>query len=112
MAARAAPHVRRRRAPRPAALTSGHMPDLQDRAVGLLQQLIRHRTVNPPGDERALQEELAVLFRAAGFEVHLHGRTPERPNLVARLRGVPDGPVLGLLAHVDTVLADPAEWRR
>jgi acetylornithine deacetylase/succinyl-diaminopimelate desuccinylase-like protein len=86
--------------------------DLEGRAVALLQQLIRHKTVNPPGDERALQEELAVPFRAAGFEVSLLGRTPERPNLVARLRGAADGPVLGLLSHVDTVLADPSEWAR
>lgn len=85
---------------------------LEDRAVGLLQQLIRHRTVNPPGNERALQEELAAEFQQAGFEVSLLGRAPERPNLVARLRGAADGPVLGLLSHVDTVLADPAEWQR
>jgi acetylornithine deacetylase/succinyl-diaminopimelate desuccinylase-like protein len=85
---------------------------LEERAVGLLQQLIRHRTVNPPGDERALQEELAQQLQAAGFEVQLLGRTPERPNLVARLRGAADGPVLGLLSHVDTVLANPAEWQR
>jgi acetylornithine deacetylase/succinyl-diaminopimelate desuccinylase-like protein len=85
---------------------------LEERAVELLRQLIRHRTVNPPGDERVLQEELAVLFRDAGFEVELRGVTPERPNLVARLRGAADGPVLGLLSHVDTVLADPAEWQR
>ena len=85
---------------------------LEDRAVGLLQQLIRHRTVNPPGDERALQEELAAEFERAGFEVTLKGRTPERPNLVARLRGQADGPVLGLLSHVDTVLANPEEWSR
>src|SRR3954449_6768061 len=85
---------------------------LEARAVELLQRLIRHRTVNPPGDERALQEELAAILRDAGFEVELRGRTPERPNLVARLRGAADGPVLGLLSHVDTVLADPAEWQR
>lgn len=85
---------------------------LEERAVGLLQQLIRHRTVNPPGDERVLQEELAGMLTAAGFEVDLLGATPERPNLVARLRGAADGPVLGLLSHVDTVLADPAEWQR
>jgi acetylornithine deacetylase/succinyl-diaminopimelate desuccinylase-like protein len=85
---------------------------LEERAVALLQQLLRHRTVNPPGDERVLQEELAAELREAGFEVDLIGRTPERPNLVARLRGLADGPVLGLLSHVDTVLADPAEWQR
>ena len=84
---------------------------LEERAVELLQQLIRHRTVNPPGDERVLQEELAGRLRDAGFAVDLRGRTPQRPNLVARLRGRADGPVLGLLSHVDTVLADPAEWQ-
>jgi acetylornithine deacetylase/succinyl-diaminopimelate desuccinylase-like protein len=85
---------------------------LEDHAVALLQRLIRHRTVNPPGDERALQEELAADFRAAGFDVALLGRTEARPNLVARLRGAEPGPVLCLLSHVDTVLADPAEWQR
>jgi acetylornithine deacetylase/succinyl-diaminopimelate desuccinylase-like protein len=86
---------------------------LEERAVALLRQLIRHRTVNPPGDERPLQDELAALFRDAGFDdVTLVGRTEARPNLVARLRGAADGPVLGLLSHVDTVLADPAEWQR
>jgi acetylornithine deacetylase/succinyl-diaminopimelate desuccinylase-like protein len=84
---------------------------LEARAVALLQQLIRHRTVNPPGDERPLQEELAAELRDAGFEVELRGRTEARPNLVARLRGHADGPVLGLLSHVDTVLADPSEWQ-
>jgi acetylornithine deacetylase/succinyl-diaminopimelate desuccinylase-like protein len=88
------------------------METLQDEAVALLRRLIRHNTVNPPGNERALQEELAKDLEAAGFEVQLLGRTPERPNLVARLRGREDGPVLGLLSHCDTVLADPSEWQR
>ena len=38
------------------------------------------------------------------------GAQPERPNLVARLRGTGDGPTLCLLSHVDTVLATPEEW--
>lgn len=83
----------------------------EEEAIELLARLVRHDTVNPPGNERPLQEELAALLEGAGFEVTLIGRTHERPNLVARLRGEADGPVLGLLSHVDTVLADPAEWR-
>jgi acetylornithine deacetylase/succinyl-diaminopimelate desuccinylase-like protein len=85
---------------------------LERDAVTLLQRLVRHRTVNPPGDERPLQEELAADLRAAGFEVTLLGRTEARPNLVARLRaeGGADGPRLCLLSHVDTVLADPQDW--
>jgi acetylornithine deacetylase/succinyl-diaminopimelate desuccinylase-like protein len=83
---------------------------LEARAVALLQQLIRLDTVNPPGRETTAQEPLAAELRAAGFEVELAGPDPERLNLVARLRGRASGPVLGLLSHVDTVAADPAQW--
>jgi acetylornithine deacetylase/succinyl-diaminopimelate desuccinylase-like protein len=86
--------------------------DLERETTELLQRLVRINTVNPPGDERPAQEMLARLLRDAGFEVALLGRTEERPNLVARLRGAADGPTLCLLSHVDTVLADPAEWQR
>jgi acetylornithine deacetylase/succinyl-diaminopimelate desuccinylase-like protein len=90
------------------------MADLQQDTTELLQRLIRFRTVNPPGAERELQEHLAGLLRAAGFDVRLVGRTDERPNLVARLRAErpSDGPTLCFLSHVDTVLAEPADWAR
>lgn len=81
-------------------------------ATELLQQLLRFNTVNPPGDERVAQEWLAGVLEEAGFEVSLLGRTTERPNLVARLRGDAGGPALCLLSHMDTVLATPSEWER
>ena len=84
---------------------------MQAEAVQVLQRLLRFDTVNPPGAERAAQEYLAGLLRDAGLEVTLAGPDPERPNLVARLRGRAPGPVLGLLSHVDTVGADPEGWR-
>jgi acetylornithine deacetylase/succinyl-diaminopimelate desuccinylase-like protein len=80
-------------------------------AIEVLQQLLRFNTVNPPGNERPAQEYLTARLREAGLEVTLAGEVPGRPNLVARLRGVAEGPSLGLLSHVDTVVADPAEWR-
>jgi acetylornithine deacetylase/succinyl-diaminopimelate desuccinylase-like protein len=86
------------------------MSDLQQATTELLQQLVRFDTVNPPGNERALQEHLAGYLTDAGFEVELLGATPERPNLVARLRGESEGPTLCFLGHVDTVLANPEEW--
>jgi acetylornithine deacetylase/succinyl-diaminopimelate desuccinylase-like protein len=88
------------------------MTDLQQESAELLQRLVRFRTVNPPGAERECQEHLAGILRDAGFEVELLGRTEERPNLVARLRGAEDGPRLVLLSHVDTVLAEPDDWQR
>jgi hypothetical protein len=56
-------------------------------AVEVLQQLLRFNTVNPPGNERPAQEYLAAHLTEAGLEVTLAGEDPERPNLVARLRG-------------------------
>src|SRR4051794_28377693 len=84
--------------------------DLQDETAEVLAKLIRFRTVNPPGNERECLEWLAGYLEDAGLEVELDGAEPERPNLVAKYSGGEDGPVLGYLSHVDTVLADKEDW--
>ena len=85
--------------------------DLERRTVELLRRLIRFNTVNPPGNEAAVQEFLRELLTAAGFECELLSAVEGRPNLVARMRADTDGPTLCLLGHVDTVLADPSQWK-
>jgi acetylornithine deacetylase/succinyl-diaminopimelate desuccinylase-like protein len=87
----------------------GLAEELQDETAEVLSSLIRFKTVNPPGGERACQEWLAGYLEDAGLTVELAGADPERPCLVATLRGG-DGPTLGYLSHVDTVLADPQDW--
>ncbi len=92
------------------------MPDaLQAEAADVLARLVRFNTVNPPGAEREGIEWLAAYLREAGLEVELAGAELDRPNLVARLPAADpgaaaDGPVLGLLSHMDTVLASPDAW--
>jgi acetylornithine deacetylase/succinyl-diaminopimelate desuccinylase-like protein len=83
--------------------------ELQEETAEVLARLIRFQTVNPPGNERACQEWLAGYLSDAGLECELYAAVPERPNLIARLPGG-DGPVLGYLSHVDTVLADAEDW--
>ena len=85
--------------------------DRAQETIELLQGLLRINTINPPGNERPAQELLASHLRDAGLEVTVVGDDADRPNLVARLRGRAEGPVLGLLSHVDTVLAEPEGWR-
>jgi acetylornithine deacetylase/succinyl-diaminopimelate desuccinylase-like protein len=100
------------------------MSGLTDDTTELLQRLVRFDTVNPPGNERPAQEHLAGVLTEAGFECELLGAEPGRPNLVARLRAASGksgdsaggdpadpGPTLCYLGHVDTVLANPQEWR-
>jgi len=86
--------------------------ELQQETEKVLGRLIRFNTVNPPGNERECQEWLHGYLEEAGFECELMGAEPQRPNLIARLRGEAEGPVLGYLSHVDTVLASPQDWSR
>jgi acetylornithine deacetylase/succinyl-diaminopimelate desuccinylase-like protein len=83
---------------------------LERSATELLQQLIRFDTVNPPGNEQALQNFLQDKLEAAGFDCVQLAAVDGRPNLVARLPGRSDGPRLCYLSHADTVLANPEDW--
>src|SRR4029079_5950327 len=90
----------------------GRVPlTLREEATELLQALLRIDTVNPPGNETVAAETLRAYLAGNGIESELLAQTPERANLVARLPGG-DGPSLLLMAHTDTVLADPEEWER
>ena len=86
--------------------------NLQTETTEVLKCLVRFNTVNPPGNERPAIEYLERYLADAGLETEvLAAEGPERPNLVATFGDGSDGPTLGLLGHVDTVLADPSEWR-
>ena len=78
----------------------------------LLQRLIRVDTTNPPGNETAAAELLREYLEAAGVECELYAKSPERANLVARIRGRGDGASLAFLSHTDVVLAAASEWQR
>jgi acetylornithine deacetylase/succinyl-diaminopimelate desuccinylase-like protein len=84
---------------------------LREEVTQLLQALIRIDTVNPPGNETHAAEALRAYLARHGVASELLARTPDRANLVARLPGG-GGPSLLLMAHTDTVLADPEEWQR
>jgi acetylornithine deacetylase/succinyl-diaminopimelate desuccinylase-like protein len=84
---------------------------LREEATELLRALIRIDTVNPPGNETIAAKALQDYLAGNGIESELLAQTPERANLVARLPGG-DGLSLLLMAHTDTVLADPGEWER
>jgi acetylornithine deacetylase/succinyl-diaminopimelate desuccinylase-like protein len=84
---------------------------LREEVTELLRQLLRLDTVNPPGNETLAATLLQGYLAHSGVSSELVAKTPDRANLVARLEGG-DGPTLLLMAHTDTVLADPGEWTR
>ena len=76
---------------------------LNERPVELLQRLIRFNTTNPPGNERECVEWIDEVLRDGGYETEILAKDPERPNLLARLKGRDEAPSLLLQGHVDVV---------
>jgi len=83
---------------------------IYERPVDLLQQLIRFNTTNPPGNEAECVTYIQGLLAEVGLESTLLGRTPERPNLIARLKGRGEAPPLLLYGHADVVTTAGQEW--
>src|SRR3954465_11700002 len=84
--------------------------DLRDEATQLLRRLIACDTSNPPGNEAQAASVLEEYLTAAGVECERIAKEPDRPNLLARLRGTGTGPSLGFLGHLDVVVARREDW--
>jgi len=87
-----------------------------DRAeiVELLKSLVRINSVNPALVERGagedeIAERIAEFLRGIGLTPTIEDVRPGRPNVVAILRGLGDGPSLILNGHMDTVGIDYME---
>jgi acetylornithine deacetylase/succinyl-diaminopimelate desuccinylase-like protein len=79
--------------------------------IELLQRLIQFDTTNPPGNERDCITYISQLLGELGIESTLLGLTPERPNLIARIRGEGRAAPLLLYGHADVVTTHNQEWR-
>jgi succinyl-diaminopimelate desuccinylase len=72
--------------------------------VELTRSLVRIPSENPIGTEAAMAAFVADWCkRLPGVELEVFEVLPDRPNMVARLRGTSNQPPLALLAHMDTV---------
>ncbi|SDH25126.1 succinyl-diaminopimelate desuccinylase [Alteribacillus persepolensis] len=82
----------------------------QEQAVSFLKDIIQIKSVNPPGNETAVAKKLKSLFDEYGIETELIEYDDNRANLIARVTGEQDGPVLGLTGHMDVVPIGENEW--
>ncbi len=78
--------------------------------VDILRNLIRFETVNPPGNEGPCIAYVNRLVRDAGLETAVLEDTPNRPNLIARLKGRGDAPPFMMYGHVDVVTVAGQQW--
>src|SRR5215212_5350130 len=90
--------------------TNEEVPNYE-RPDELLQRLIRFNTTNPPGNERECVEWIDGVLRDSGYETTMLAKDPERPNLLARLKGRDEVPSLLLQGHVDVVPVEGQNWQ-
>ncbi len=90
--------------------TDSDQATIHQRPVELLQKLIRFNTTNPPGNEGECIAYIDYLLASAGYETTILAKDPDRPNLIARLKGLGDAPPLLLQGHVDVVPTDADKW--
>jgi len=76
----------------------------------LLLDLIAFNTTNPPGNEGPCIAYIDRLLKQAGLTTTLLAKDPQRPNLIARLKGRGAVPPLLLYGHVDVVSTQNQKW--
>jgi len=78
--------------------------------VDLCRDLVRFKSVNPPGDELEIAKYVADVLREAGLTVEMVPHTPTRASVLARLKGSGEAPALLYTGHLDVVPVGAEEW--
>jgi succinyl-diaminopimelate desuccinylase len=78
--------------------------------VKFCQELVRIKSVNPPGDELQAAEYVASVLKKLGLEVELIKHSPTRASVLARLKSTRKKPGLLYNGHLDTVPVGAEEW--
>jgi hypothetical protein len=72
--------------------------------------LLRLDTSDPPGREQPAVDYLKSVLERDGIPVETFTLEPNRPNLVARLKGSGRKRPVLIMGHTDVVNVDPAKW--
>jgi acetylornithine deacetylase/succinyl-diaminopimelate desuccinylase-like protein len=83
---------------------------IYNRPAEILQKLIQFDTTNPPGNEAACIQYIRGLLTDAGVDATILAKDPNRPNLVARIKGQGKTNPILLYGHVDVVTTENQQW--
>lgn len=84
---------------------------INEEAMRHFQTLVRMDTSDPPGGEKPAVDYLRKILEAEGIETKTFAIDPNRPNLVARIRGNGTKRPLLIMGHTDVVNVDPKKWK-
>ena len=100
--------------PSGALLAQPAQPDwaaVQEETLRHFRTLLQFDTSDPPGRELPAAEYLMQVLAENDIPAEMLWTNPERPNVVARLKGDGSKEPLLIMAHTDVVNVDPAKWR-
>lgn len=80
-------------------------------AVEFLRQLIQIDSVNPPGNERLVADQIAERAKRSGLESEIIMLDENRANILVHLKGKGSKPALVFSGHLDTVPAGEIPWK-
>lgn len=83
---------------------------LETETMQHFQALLRLDTSNPPGHEKLAADYLKQVLERENIPAQLFALEPDRPNLVARLKGTGRRLPLLVMGHTDVVTVDPKKW--
>ncbi len=86
--------------------------EMLDEITGLMQEMIRNKCINPPGNEMKSIRTVEQFLSSYGIESEIFESAPDRGNLLAVMEGGGDHPSLMLgPAHVDVVpVENEKDW--
>jgi acetylornithine deacetylase/succinyl-diaminopimelate desuccinylase-like protein len=85
-------------------------PRVEEETLRHFQALVRFDTSDPPGNEKPAADYLQEVLEKEGIAVQTFALEPNRPNVVARLKGNGSKRPLLLMGHTDVVNVDAAKW--
>jgi len=85
--------------------------NLEEETMRHYQALLRFDSSDPPGKELPVAEYVKQVFDKEGIPTQLFALEPNRPNVVARLKGNGRKRPLLIIGHSDVVNVDPAKWK-
>ncbi|MBD3158036.1 MAG: M20/M25/M40 family metallo-hydrolase, partial [Candidatus Lokiarchaeota archaeon] len=85
---------------------------LREESIELIQELVKNKCVNPPGNEMKSIKSVNRYLQSYGIETEIFETDTNRGNLLCTIEGTGQGPSLMLgPAHVDVVpVEDPSKW--
>lgn len=78
--------------------------------VELCRNLVRFRTINPPGDELESAKYISEILGNSGLSVEIVPHTTTRASLISRLKGSGDSSPILFCGHLDVVPIGAQDW--